>query len=246
MRDGLLTVDSAQGSWTSEVEAAIRALKDVDGVNIQSEGDDIREIHVLTSSNRPAKHIVRDVQTLLLTRFNRQIDHRVVSVAFSHPVAGAAPQRVQVPEPSPKSMRDERIRFVSANLYVSGPRVQAQVELKWKGVPRMGSASGHTTREGADPLIASATIAAVHGFLEDDVALSLDGLDFVRIGRRDVAVVGVELLAHRERKSLAGCCTIDQDRQQAVVLATLAAMNRVIGGLRTKEPTEYVLRPTSS
>ena len=68
MRDGLLTVDSAQGSWTSEVEAAIRALKDVDGVNIQSEGDDIREIHVLTSSNRPAKHIVRDVQTLLLTK----------------------------------------------------------------------------------------------------------------------------------------------------------------------------------
>ena len=47
-------------------------------------------------------------------------------------------------------------------------------------------------------------------------------------------------------KRLVGCCTVEQDAQQAVALATLAALNRVVGGLRTKEPTEYVLRPTSA
>ena len=39
---------------------------------------------------------------------------------------------------------------------------------------------------------------------------------------------------------------IEQDPPQAVVLATLDALNRVVGGLRVKEPTEYVLRPTTS
>jgi hypothetical protein len=29
------------------------------------------------------------------------------------------------------------------------------------------------------------------------------------------------------------------------VLATLSALNRVVGGMRVKEPTEYVLRPSA-
>jgi hypothetical protein len=56
----------------------------------------------------------------------------------------------------------------------------------------------------------------------------------------------VQLVAHREHKSLVGCCTVEQDVPQAVALATLAALNRVVGGLETREPTEYVLRPTSN
>jgi hypothetical protein len=49
----------------------------------------------------------------------------------------------------------------------------------------------------------------------------------------------------RQEKILVGTCVIEQDLHQAVVFATLAALNRLVGGLRPKEPTEYVLRPTS-
>jgi hypothetical protein len=65
------------------------------------------------------------------------------------------------------------------------------------------------------------------------------------MGREDIVVVSLALLAHRQQKPLSGCCTVGGDAQQAVVLATLSALNRVVGGLRTKEPTEYVLRPAS-
>jgi len=77
------------------------------------------------------------------------------------------------------------------------------------------------------------------------VALALEALEFSRIGARDVALVSVQLVARREHKSLVGCCTVEQDTAEAVALATLAAVNRVLGGLPTREPTEYVLRPTS-
>jgi hypothetical protein len=231
----------ARESWTTEAEAAIRALRDVEGASIQMEGDAVREVHVLTTSDRPAKQIVRDVQTLLLTRFNRPIDHRVVSVAFAEPGSIGANAH-----PEPTVARTERIRFVSANLYVAGPRVQAQVELQWRGVPRMGSASGWSSREGAHRLVAAATLAAVREYLDDDLALGLHGLEIVRLGGGEAAVVGVELLARRDRRCLFGCCTLDQDPPQAIALATLAALNRVITGLPRRHAVESISRPTST
>lgn len=227
---------------------------------MQAEGDEIREIHILTRSNRPPKQIVRDVQTVLLTSFNRSIDYRVVSVAYAksepgaverasapRPPGGRAATRVEPePEAACESAGAERIRFGSVNLFVSGPRTQAQVELRWKGLSRMGSASGWSTRDGAYRLVAQATLAGVQEFLEGEVAFGIQEVDFVKMGRRRVALVALALLAHRQEKILVGSCTVEQDVQQAVVLATLAALNRVVGGLPTREPTEYVLRPAST
>ncbi|MBI1796905.1 MAG: hypothetical protein HY076_08695 [Candidatus Eisenbacteria bacterium] len=252
-------------SWTTRAEAAIRALRDVDGATIQLEGDEIREIHVLTHSKRPAKQIVRDVQTVLMTLFNRSFDYRVVSVAYTKsgeggsdraptPGGAAAASDARVMDQPREARGDsdfetesaERIRFASVNLFVSGPRTQAQVELRWKGLARMGSASGWSSRDGAHPLIAQATLAAVQEFLAGETAFNVQAVEFVRMGRRRVALVALALLAGREERPLFGSCAVEQDAQQAVVLATLAALNRVIGGLPTREPTEYVLRPTSN
>ena len=192
---------------------------------MQAEGDEIREIHILTRSNRPPKQIVRDVQTVLLTSFNRSIDYRVVSVAYAksepgaverasapRPPGGHAATRVE-PEPEPEAACEsagaERIRFGSVNLFVSGPRTQAQVELRWKGLSRMGSASGWSTRDGAYRLVAQATLAGVQEFLEGEVAFGIQEVDFVKMGRRRVALVALALLAHRQEKILVGSCTVE-------------------------------------
>jgi hypothetical protein len=251
-----VAVDSNRAAWTASAEAAIRALRDVEDVRIQTEGDGVREIHVVTSSRRPAKQIVRDIQTVLVTRFDRTIDHRVVSVAFtdSTPEPALIPRAAPAPAPAielhtnpePSEPPDDRVRFGSVNLFVSGARAQAQVELRWKGVPRTGSASGWSSRDGALRLIATATLLAVQEFVDEEIGLGLAEVELVRMGRQEVAVVGLTLLAHRQEKLLVGSCTVEQDAQQAVALATLAGLNRVLGGLRTKEPTEYVLRPSSA
>ena len=282
-----------RSSWVEKAEDAIRGLRDVESATIQSEGDAIREIHVLTRSNRPPKQIVRDVQTVLQARFNRSIDYRVVSVAYLTQVASpesvspkaappppapaappapsarseappaerlAPPPPAERPAPPPpdtgpssrapwssdtRPAEPERIRFGSVNLFVSGPRTQAQVELRWRGLPRMGSASGWSTRANAHRLIAQATVAAVREFLADDIALSARDAEFLKLGRERCAVVSLSLLAGRQEKTLVGTCAVEQDLQQAVVCATLDALNRVVAGLRPLEPTEYIVRPTS-
>jgi hypothetical protein len=264
-----VAVDTSGSRWADRAEAALRELRDVHGVSLQMHGEKVSEIHVETRSKRPAKQIVRDVQTILRTRFGHQIDHRVVSVAYTDDPAARGPERVaeavpappkpapepapavreagpaQGPQGAPAAAVDDRVRFESANLYVSGPRVQAQVELRWKGLARVGTASGLTSRDASDDLVASAAVAALQEFLEEDVGLGRASVADLRLGRHEVKIVAVPLVAHRMEKMLVGSCTVEQDAPQAVVLATLAALNRVLGGLRTREPIEYVLRPAS-
>ena len=303
-------MDTRNASWAAQAESAIKALRDVEGVSIQIEGDEVREIHVLSRSKRPPKQIVRDVQTVLLARYGKSIDYRVVSVAFTRgdeapavappvraaealpaapsilsaasatplsppaesmppdsiPHANPGPHVNPAPNPAPplaslsasaparrgaaeaefESAGAERIRFGSVNLFVSGPRTHAQVELRWKGLARMGGATGWSTRDGAQRLVAQATLAAVQEFLEGEVAFGQPDVEFLRMGRKRLAVVALSLLAHRHEKLLVGSCAVEQDMPQAVVLATLAALNRIMGGLPTRVPTEYVLRPTST
>jgi len=281
-------LETTNRSWVEEAEDLLRGLRDVQGASILAEDKTIREIHILASPGRSAKHIVRDVETCLRTRFSIGFDHRVVSVAFAKapparsdragaraaaaavetaspavetPAANLAPAPAPAPAPAapvadsrpeaPPAARPDRstdtgrIRFVSVNVYVSGPRVQAQVELRWKGLSRMGSASGWASRDSAHRLVAAATLAAVQEFLEETWAMSLQDIELVRMGREEVVMVGMSLITHRHEKLLAGCCPVEQDAHQAVVLATLGAVNRVVGGLPTREPTEYVLRPAS-
>jgi hypothetical protein len=263
--------DGHKLAWASAVEEALRALRDVDDVRIQSEGETIREVHVVSSSQRPAKQIVRDIQSLIQARFNRSLDHRVVSVAFTRsrpavtrpqtiapaaaapapaapapiPTAPVAPPIALHPLPPAESVED-RVRFGSVNLFIAGPRAQAQVELRWRGETHLGSAAGWSSRDAAFRLVASATLAAVQEIVQDDVGIGLENVEMVRIGRQEVVVVGLVLLAHRQEKLLVGSCPVEQDAQQAVALATLAALNRVIGSLRTREATEYVLKPSSA
>jgi hypothetical protein len=244
--------DGQRQSWAEVAEEALRALRDVDDVSIQSDGELIREIHVVSGSQRPAKQIVRDIQSVLQARFGRQIDHRVVSVAFTqsrppaeNPAPPVAAPITLHPVPAVESSED-RVRFGSVNLYIAGPRAQAQVELRWRGETHLGSASGWSSRDAAFRLVATATLAAVQAIVQDDVGIGLESLEFVRIGRQEVVVIGVVLLAHRQEKLLVGSCPVEQDAQQAVALATLAGLNRVMGGLRMREATEYVLRPSSA
>jgi hypothetical protein len=261
-----MTASSA--ALASKAESALReSLPEIEGVRVRAEGDDIREIHILTRSGRAPKKLVRDIQTVLSAGLGLQIDHRVVSIVRSQSAPASAAGSLLADEPiiapplgpsrvvssgsglaevTELPVGELRIRFESVNLLVSGARTQAQVELRWRGLPRMGSASGWSSRDESHRLIAEATAAAVQEFVEDPVALGVTSVEMVSVGRARVALVSLTLLAHRQEKLLTGSCVVEQDTPQAVVLATLAALNRVVGGLRVKEPTEYVLRPTTN
>src|SRR5215831_995787 len=81
----------------SRAEAAIRRLRDVDGVSVLAQGEELVEIHVVSRSDRAPKQIVRDVQAVLRTDLGLAIDHRIVSVALTRPAPGAEAQAPPAP-----------------------------------------------------------------------------------------------------------------------------------------------------
>jgi len=154
--------------------------------------------------------------------------------------------RVEAPPPALPKTDSARVRFVNANLFVSGLRTQAEVELSWQGTTWVGNATGASARDNAFRLLSSATLSALAPFLGPDITLAPHDVEFVRLGRQEAVVVAVKLLAQRSEKTLVGSCTVEQDVAQSVVYATLAAVNRVLGGLKAVEAVEYELRPTSA
>ncbi|MFM8559135.1 MAG: hypothetical protein ACKOC6_05970, partial [bacterium] len=130
----------------ARAEAAILRLRDVDGVSVRAEGDELTEIHVVSRSKRSPKQIVRDIQAVLRTDLKLGIDHRIVSVALAkpedardsaafggtelvlgHPALGEAESRPSSLAPEafasePAPAREDRILFESGNLIVQGPR----------------------------------------------------------------------------------------------------------------------------
>jgi hypothetical protein len=282
-KEGSVLSSELSAEWVADAERILTRLRDVQAASITTDGDQIREIHIVAVSTRAPKQIVRDVETALKAFLKRGIDHRMISVALQAPEeadapapaprpevaapAPAVPAPAAAPAPPPAAAAPPvtvavekpasaapvhgpaeatRVRFVNANLFVSGLRTQAEVELSWQGTTRVGNATGASARDNAHRLLASATLSALAPFLGPDVTLSAYDVEFVRMGRQETVVVAVKLLAQRSEKTLVGACTVEQDLTQSVVYATLAAVNRVLGGLRVAEPVEYELRPTSS
>lgn len=155
-------------------------------------------------------------------------------------------ERPAPPAVTARGAGHERVRFVGANLYVAGLRTQAQVEIAWRGVTRLGSATGASARDDAGRLVAAATLQALQPFLGEERMLAVQDVARLRMGRRTVVVVAVKLLEQRAEKALTGSCTLEHDLPQTVVFATLSAVNRILGGLAVREPVEYELRPTST
>src|SRR4051794_10554366 len=64
-----------------ELEESLRRIPGVTAASVVTGPDRVpTEVHVLATPGKPAKQVVRDVQSLALARYDLDIDHRIVSV----------------------------------------------------------------------------------------------------------------------------------------------------------------------
>ncbi len=77
------------------VEQALEGLRDVKSAKIVADGaGGILAVHVVSSSDRAAKLVARDVESVLVAKLGLAIDHRKISIAQ---VDADAPKPVDVP-----------------------------------------------------------------------------------------------------------------------------------------------------
>ena len=64
-----------------ELEDAIRHIPGVRAASVVTDPQaQPTEVHVLAAPGKPAKQVVRDVQSLAMAQYNIDLDHRIVSV----------------------------------------------------------------------------------------------------------------------------------------------------------------------
>lgn len=210
----------------TDVEAELCRLPDVTGVRIVDDGTRPREVHVLARPGKPAKQIVRDVQSVALARFGIDLDRRIVSVVQLDDDAGVA-RSVTADTAAPRPV------IVGISAEGSGLRTLVRVTLAVGDVEAVGFAEGTIASTARHRLVATATVDALRQLDPAAECLDVDSAQIERVGVHDVAVVVVVAVAPPDEQVISGSAVVRLHQEQdAVARAVLDATNRRLPRLR--------------
>lgn len=198
-----------------ELEESITHLDSVDAARVVTDGPRVSEVHVIAAPGKPAKQVVRDVQSLAMARFGATIDRRVVSVVQISPtvLAGGATTR-----PALVGVLEEP----------NGTRTTLKVTLRFDDKDRTGAAAGPAVASTRLRLIGEATIDAVERTFDGVPPIALDAVSVSIIGSRRVIVAIVVSADDGGEHLTVGSALSTGDDGEAAVKAVLDALNRRI------------------
>jgi len=157
-----------------ELEDSLRAIPGVRAASVVT-GADARptEVHVLANPGKPAKQVVRDVQSVAMAQYGLDIDHRIVSVVQIPENA------VEIGDQSPHSEPESpRLTVLPAAVHDD---MDEDVEIDSDGDIRVGDTAPTGLTDTAShprPALNSITVSTSDGESHVRVDLLVDGVTF--------------------------------------------------------------------
>lgn len=180
----------------------------------------IEEIHVMASPARRAKHIVRDIESLLMVKFGIRVDYRKISL-------------VQAEEEKILRMLGARPRLQHVTYKVADGEATATVFLEDEGTPFQGAASASAESAVPEALAAQATLRALMQLSGEGYQMSLQTAETVQIGGRRILIALVALAVPGGEELLIGTTFVRDLLEEAGARAALDAVNRRLTVIRT-------------
>jgi hypothetical protein len=211
------------------IEEVLRTLPEIQAAKVTCDSHGaITEIHLVAPESVNPKATVRNVESLLKAALGLDVDHRVISVAqvrMDEALKAPLWSRTARPASIPS-----RVRFIEVNFTSEAPfKVRAQVVLEWGGESFSGTAVDTSTARSRPRLAARATCDALESFLERNIAFSLEHFQILDTPVGSVALACLRNLTREGRqRTLVGSALIEDDPNQAAVLAVLDALNRMM------------------
>ncbi|WP_088225701.1 hypothetical protein [Desulfosporosinus sp. FKB] len=199
-------------------EQAIMQIKSVIAarINLNNQGE-IEEVHVLANSGRPPKQVVRDVESVMAAQFGLEVDHKKISVA-------------QVGDDEENNalavVESTRPKLVGVTLRTVNGMAEVKVELLSGDKLIEGIADGPSSAYNKLRLFVDATLKALASITLKDFLFVTEDVGIMRLAKQEVALVSITLIASTGEQSLTGCALVRSDDREAVVKATLDAVNR--------------------
>ncbi|MDO8886567.1 hypothetical protein [Candidatus Oleimmundimicrobium sp.] len=202
-------------------EKTICQIKEVQAARIvPGEGDTIEEIHVLALPGKAPKQLVRDIESALMASYGLPVDHKKVSIA-------------QVSNGEVTLTKKARPKILNINSELSGVQAKVTVALALDEVKYEGIAKGPASQTELRRLVVLATLDAIEKFMQDSSVFALEDVDLISLGRKKVAVCCISVVSLSEEQLFSGSAIVKQSNNDSVVRATLDAVNRRFGFLKT-------------
>lgn len=214
-----------------ELEQSLRQINGVRAASVVTGPDKVpTEVHVLAGRAKPAKQVVRDVQSLAMASFDLDLDHRIVSVvqiddgdpALSAAAAGHGDSDRDVPQPV-------RPVIVAVGQTTSADRTEVLLTLRVKDDVLEGRASGPAGPASRARIVAEATLAAVEDVFGQPCGV--ESAYVATVGTRAVAVcVLTTMVPSVGEQALVGAALVRGDEAEAVARCVLSALSRQLTG----------------
>lgn len=220
------------------LEAELKKIAGVKNARIVG-ADAPEEIHIVASSARSPKQVVRDVQSLAAAGYGLPIDHRIVSVvqleeADPPPPPSTIKLDAPVEEPAavtagaPARHEDRRPVLERVVLGTRGTAGWVEVGLRWPdGTETDGSGNAGPSRETRARGAANALVKALQPILaERGTELELDQVLIHRMDSADSVFVRATFFDGGAAIPVVGSAIVYDDVASAAVRALLHAVNR--------------------
>ncbi|MFL6241226.1 MAG: hypothetical protein ACJ735_17220 [Actinomycetes bacterium] len=204
-----------------DLEDALRQIPGIKAASVVTSPDAVpTEVHVLAGTGKPAKQIVRDIQSLAMARYGLDLDHRIVSVVqFDEPEDSSTDGEISPPRPVVSSI----------TVRTTGDAAETTIAVTLAGTTFEGTAAGSSSVSARPRLVAQATLEALRELL--GTPAELDHAAVVQVGGRSVAVCVLTLAVPRQGEQLmTGSALIRSDEVDALARCVLDALNRRLAG----------------
>jgi hypothetical protein len=212
-----------------EFEAALRAVPGIREASVRT-GPDAHpiEVHVVAGGLKPAKQVVRDVQSVAMAQFDLDIDHRIVSVVQIPDDAVEVGDTTDVHEDAAEEALP-RPALTSITVTKGDGDTVVDVSLAIAGSVFTGHASGPSGALHRPRIIAAATLSALTELL--GIPAQVESAQILDVANREVALSTLILTIPRlGDQVLCGSALVRGDEEDAVARSVLAAVNRRLAG----------------
>src|SRR4051794_25107856 len=213
-----------------EIVAALRDVPGVADADVEPDADGgMGLLRLGLQAGVDEVAVATTVGRLLRERFGLGGDAervQIVEDAQVHPAPHVPTHAVETDVDVPHQRVAGRPAISRMHLVSSGLDVTATVTLTSDGRTAAGESRNSASQSGVQRAVASATLRAVEELSGDIARFELDHLEVTQLGSDRMVIVALTMLSSRGTERLTGAAAVREDVRQAVIRATLDALNR--------------------
>ena len=179
---------------------------------ILGENDIVDEIHIVSNGKINPKQLSRNIQSILIATHNLNIDYKKISIA-------------QITDKTLGKV-ENRLKIKGLSFNNEGSKASVKVALKNSVDTYETSLMGINSVRNIERMLVDATLKNIEEALGYEDTFILEDVRTIPVSSEKAVVVVVMCMVEDMEQKLCGSCLVKTDYKEAIVKATLDAVNR--------------------